>query len=133
YALAHRWAHDVEHATMFLAGFLLWLHVAGAIPRVRLSHSRRAALPVGTLAAGMVISQTLFLADPLYSLYVEHPERLFGLLPKADQVRAAMLMTTEQILTLGVAAALLLWTHVERAEEQAREDMAAARPPAGSS
>jgi putative membrane protein len=131
YALAHRWAHDVEHATMFLAGFLLWLHVAGAIPRARMSHGRRAALAVGMVAVGMVISQTIFIADPLYSVYVEQPERLLGLSPKADQVRAAMLMTTEQILTLGVAAALLLWTHVERAEQQAREDMAAAAPPAG--
>lgn len=131
YALAHRWAHDLEHATMFLAGFLLWLHVAGAIPRARMSHGRRAALAVGMVAVGMVISQTIFIADPLYSVYVEQPERLLGLSPKADQVRAAMLMTTEQILTLGVAAALLLWTHVERAEQQAREDMAAAAPPAG--
>lgn len=131
YALEHRWAHDLEHATMFLAGFLLWLHVAGAIPRARMSHGRRAALAVAVLAVGMVISQTIFIVEPLYSVYVEQPDRLFGLSPKADQVRAAMLMTTEQILTLGVAAALLLWTHVERAEQQARDDLAAAGPPAG--
>ena len=129
YALEHRWAHDLEHATMFLAGFLLWLQIAGAVPRSRMSHGRRAALAVAMLAVGMVISQTIFLADPLYSVYLEQPERLLGLSAKGDQVRAAMLMTTEQLLTLGTAAGLLVWTHVERAEEQAREERTSEDPP----
>ena len=37
----------------------------------------------------------------------------------ADQTRAGLLMMAEQILTLGMAAALLLWSHVERLEAAA--------------
>lgn len=127
YALAHRWAHDLEHATMLLAGLLVWLTILGAVPRHRLGAGRRAAIAVGLLAAGMVVSQTIFLSDPLYDVYIDQPERLFGLSPTADQVRAAMLMTTEQILTLGTAAGLLVWSHVDRAADVARAELAAAR------
>jgi len=74
---------------------------------------------------GMVVSQAIFLADPLYDVYVNQPERLFGLTPKGDQVRASMLMTADQILTLGTAAGVLLWTHVERAAEIAHDEIAA--------
>lgn len=117
YALAHRWAHDLEHASMFAAGFLVWLTIVGAVPRRRLSHGRRAAIAFSLLVVGMVVSQVIFLADPLYDVYVEQPERLFGLTPKGDQVRAAMLMSADQLLTLGTAAGVLLWIHVERAAE----------------
>ncbi len=122
YALANRWAHDLEHASMFAAGFLVWLTIAGAVPRHRLSHGRRAAIAVGLLVVGMVISQVIFLADPLYDVYVEQPERLFGLTPKGDQVRAAMLMSADQLLTLGTAAALLVWTHVEQGAAEMADD-----------
>lgn len=126
YALTHRWAHDLEHATMFLAGMLVWLTILGAVPRHRLSPGRRAGIAVGLLAAGMVVSQAIFLSPPLYDVYIDQPERLFGLSPTADQVRAAMMMTTEQILTLGTAAGLLLWSHVDRAADAARAEIAAA-------
>jgi cytochrome c oxidase assembly factor CtaG len=120
-ALESRWVHDLEHASFFLAGFLLWMSVLGAIPRIRMSQARRAALAISMFAVGMVVSQTLFLADPLYSVYVEQPERLFGLTPKADQVLAAMMMSAEQLLTLGTAAGLLAWAALEHAERR-RED-----------
>jgi cytochrome c oxidase assembly factor CtaG len=121
-ALESRWVHDLEHATFFLAGFLLWLSILGAVPRMRMSQARRAALAISMFAVGMVISQTLFLADPLYSVYVEQPERLFGLTPKADQVLAAMMMSAEQLLTLGTAAGLLAWAALERAEKAREEE-----------
>jgi len=128
YALANRWAHDLEHASMFAAGFLVWLTIAGAVPRRRLSHGRRAAIAVGLLVVGMVVSQAIFLADPLYGVYSEQPERLFGLTPKGDQVRAAMLMSADQLLTLGTAAGVLLWVHVERAAEAVPDETAARVP-----
>lgn len=121
-ALEHRWVHDIEHATFFLAGFLLWMSVVGAIPRMRLSQARRAAIAISMFAVGMVVSQTLFLTDPLYSVYVEQPERLFGLTPKADQVLAAMMMSAEQLLTLGTAAGLLAWAALEHAERKRERD-----------
>lgn len=121
-ALENRFVHDLEHATFFLAGFLLWLSILGAVPRMRMSQARRAALAISMFAVGMVVSQTLFLADPLYSVYVEQPERLFGLTPKADQVLAAMMMSAEQLLTLGTAAGLLAWAALERAEKAREEE-----------
>jgi putative membrane protein len=133
-ALQDRMWHDLEHASMFAAGFLLWLVIAGAVPRVRRGRITRAGVAVAALAVGMVISQYLFLADPLYATYIEQPERLFGLSPKADQVQAAMLMTGAQILTLGTAAGLLLWSHVERAHaphHDAGSSAAAQRDPHG--
>jgi putative membrane protein len=123
-ALENRWVHDLEHATFFLAGFLLWMSILGAVPRMRMSQVRRAVLAISMFGVGMVVSQTLFLLDPLYSVYVEQPERLFGLTPKADQVLAAMMMSAEQLLTLGTAAGLLAWAALERAEKarEAEED-----------
>ena len=46
--------------------------------------------------------------------YSEQPERLLGLSPAADQVRAGLLMRRSKTVTLGTCAALLLWMHVER-------------------
>jgi putative membrane protein len=129
YALAHRWAHDLEHASMFLAGMLVWIVILGAVPRHAPSPGRRAAIAAGLLAAGMVVSQAIFLSGPLYDVYVAQDERLFGLSPAGDQARAALLMSTEQLLTLGTAAGALLWAHADRAAEAARRDAAPADGP----
>jgi cytochrome c oxidase assembly factor CtaG len=126
YALEHRWAHDLEHATMLAAGVLVWFHVIGVLPSLRRSPARRAGIALAVFGIGFVVSQVLFLSDPLYGVYVDEPERILGLSPQADQVRAALLMGTEQLLTLGGAAGLLLWTHVERATADA--DRAPAAP-----
>ena len=71
----------------------------------------------------MVVSEVLFLRDPLYAVYTEQPDRLLGLTPDADQMRAALIMASEQMLTLLTAAGLLLWAHVDRAAE-VREGLA---------
>lgn len=115
YALAHPWAHYAEHLTMIVAGLAVWMHILGILPRIRMSHARRAAYALGLLAVNMVVSEVLFLHGPLYSVYIEQPDRLLGLSPTADQTRAALIMTAEQMLTLLTAATLLLWTHVNRA------------------
>jgi putative membrane protein len=119
YALTHRWTHDLEHATMTLAGLLVWFQIVAVLPRLRRSPARRAGLALVVFAIGFVVSQVLFLTDPLYDVYVDQPERLFGLSPAADQVRAALFMGTEQLITLVGAAGLLLWTHLERASADA--------------
>jgi putative membrane protein len=118
-ALEHRWAHDLEHASMVVAGLVAWVTVLGAAPRARISRAGRAAFALSLFAVGMAVSQALLLSDPLYGVYVEQPHRLLGLTAAADQTRAALLMGTEQLMTLGVAAGLLLWSHVERASGQA--------------
>jgi hypothetical protein len=50
----------------------------------------------------------------MYELYASQPDRLFGVSAAADQTRAALIMMGEQVLTLGTAAMLLMWAHVER-------------------
>ena len=97
---------------MIVAGLAVWMHILGILPRIRMGHARRAAYALGLLAVNMVVSEVLFLRDPLYSVYVEQSDRLLGLSPTADQTRAALIMTAEQMLTLLTAAALLVWTHV---------------------
>lgn len=131
YALGHRWAHDLEHLSMIAAGLAVWMHIVGNVPRIRMSHLRRAAYAFGLFAAGMVLSEIMFLRDPLYDVYLAQPERLLGLSPTADQTRAALIMASEQMLTLLTAAALLLWAHVNRATaEREREAAAEAAEPA---
>jgi cytochrome c oxidase assembly factor CtaG len=115
YALDHRWAHDLEHLSMLAVGLAVWMHIAGLFPRMRMSHARRAGYALGLFLVGMVVSEVLFLHDPLYAVYLDQPERLWGLSPSADQTRAALIMASEQMLTLLTAAGLLLWAHVERA------------------
>ena len=48
-------------------------------------------------------------------MYTEQPERLFGLSPLGDQKLAGVVMMTEQLLTLGLALALLLFVARRRA------------------
>jgi cytochrome c oxidase assembly factor CtaG len=113
-ALEQRWAHDLEHASMVLAGLLAWVTVMAAAPRRRMSPARRAGFAAGLFAVGLIVSQVLLLSGPLYGVYVEQPHRLLGLTPAADQARAALLMGTEQLMTFGLAVGVLLWSHVER-------------------
>jgi putative membrane protein len=126
YALAHPWAHEAEHLTMLTAGLGVWIHIFGLVSRHRMSHARRAAYALGLLAVGMVLSEVLFLREPLYSVYINQQERLLGLSPTADQTRAALIMAAEQMLTLVTAAALLMWSHVDHAV--AERDAVAAPP-----
>lgn len=116
YALAmdHPWAHAAMQTSIILTGLAVWAHIIGIVPRMRMSHARRAGYALGLLGVGMVLSEVLFLADPLYPIYVDQPQRLFGLSPTADQVRAALVMGSEQIITILLAATLLMWTHVDK-------------------
>ncbi len=127
YALEHPWAHNVEHVSMITIGLMVWMHILGLVPRRRMSHARRAGYALGLLAVGMALSEVLFLRGPLYSVYIDQPERLLGLSPTADQTRAALLMAAEQMITLVTAAALLMWSHVDQA---VAERNAVAAPPA---
>jgi cytochrome c oxidase assembly factor CtaG len=119
YALAHPWAHTLEHATFFLGGVLLWTQIVDPARQHRLSYGRRAAFAAGALFYGMVVSEILIATNPLYPYYARIADRPFGLTAASDQLRAGLLMMGEQIATLGMAAALLLWSHVERLETMA--------------
>ena len=112
-ALAHPLVHVVEHASLFLGGLLLWLQIVDPTARGALSVGRRAAFAAAALGVGMILSELLLAADPLYDHYASVADRPFGLTRATDQSRAALLMMAEQIATLGPAAALLLWSHIE--------------------
>jgi putative membrane protein len=117
-ALSHPALHVLEHACLFLGGALLWVQIVDPTRRRRLSVGRRAAFAAGALACGMVLSEVLLAAGPLYPHYADAVDRPFGLTYRTDQDRAALLMMAEQIATLGPAAALLLWSYVESLERE---------------
>jgi putative membrane protein len=112
-ALAHPALHALEHATLFAGGILLWTQIVDPAHREHLTAGRRAALAGLALVAGAALSETLLAAGPLYDHYAHVSDRPFGLTQATDQTRAALLMMAEQLATLGVAAALLLRSHVE--------------------
>lgn len=112
-ALRHPPLHDLEHATFVLAGLLVWTQIVDPARRCRLRVGQRAGYAVALLLAGQVLADVLVFSRPLYSPYSEQPDRLLGLSAAADQFRAGLLMMGEQLVTLGTAAALLLWEHVE--------------------
>ncbi len=118
FALDNPWGHAAMQGSIILTGLAVWAHIIGTVPRMRMSHARRAAYAVGLLGVGMVLSEVLFLADPLYSAYIGQPDRLFGLSPAADQIRASLIMTGEQMITILLAATLLMWTHVDRVADE---------------
>ena len=125
--------HYLMWCTIFVTGVGVWSHILAMVPHMRMSHAQRAGYAVGLLFAGMFVSEFLFLNDPLYAMYVDQPERLFGLSPEADQIRASLTMTGEQMITLLMAATLIMWNHVDHAvADRAAQDAAAssAAPPA---
>ena len=113
FALAHESVHVAEHVSFVVAGLLVWTQIVAPSRHGRSSPGRRALFAVGILGLGMVLSEVLLLSGPLYAHYRDVLDRPFGLDAAEDQSRAALLMMGEQIATLGTAAALLLWTHVE--------------------
>ncbi|HWB23535.1 MAG TPA: cytochrome c oxidase assembly protein [Gaiellaceae bacterium] len=117
-AIAHPDLHIFEHATFVLAGLLVWTQIVDPTRRARLTPGGRAVFAGSILLAGMAISEVLLLAGPLYPHYVQVQNRPFGLTAAEDQNRAALLMMAEQLATLGSAAALLLWSHAERVEQE---------------
>jgi cytochrome c oxidase assembly factor CtaG len=109
YAATHQWVHDCEHASFVLAGFLLWSLLIDPAGHRRLSRGRRLGVAAAVFAMGTVIADVLmFSFHPLYPLYALQPERLFSLSALRDQQLAGLLMTVEQIATLGTFAAVLL-------------------------
>lgn len=117
-ALAHPAVHVAEHASLLLGGLLLWTQIVDPTRRTRLTPGRRAALAAGALFGGMVLGEILLASEPLYPHYANAADRPFGLTYVTDQTRAAVLMMAEQIATLGVAATLLFWSHVEALERR---------------
>jgi len=99
----------------FLAGLLVWTAILDPARRGVPTPGRRAAFAGVVLLAGFPLGDLLVATGPLYDHYAQLADRPFGLSAAEDQTRAGLLMMAEQIATLGAAAALLLWSHAERA------------------
>ncbi len=121
-ALARPAVHQLEHASLMLGGLLLWSQIVDPMRRRRLTVGRRAVLAVLALATGMMLSEILLASAPLYAHYAAADDRPFGLTRATDQAWAGVLMTLEQVATLGVAAALLFRRYVERLARDGLED-----------
>jgi putative membrane protein len=115
-AAARPGVEALQQASFLLAGVLVWTQVLDPAGRGRLTLMQRAGFAAIVLAAGMPLANVLVFAPPLYHRFAS-AHRPFGLTAAGDQSRAALLMMAEQALTLGTAAALLLWSHADRVQE----------------
>jgi putative membrane protein len=107
--LRHRWLHDLEHATLVLAGVLVWTQLIDPARRRELTLARRFLVAFAVFVAGQALAYVLiFSLTPLYPSYAAQSTRLFGLSPLLDQQLAGVVMMVEQLLALGIWAALTL-------------------------
>jgi putative membrane protein len=107
-ALAHPVLHDVEHLSFVLVGLLVWSQLVDPARRGRLSVPERLAFAFGLLLLGTLLSDVLLFAPrPLYPPYLHPSRHLLGLSALADQRLAGLVMTVEQLVTLGTFAVVL--------------------------
>jgi cytochrome c oxidase assembly factor CtaG len=115
YAAGHQAIHDLEHASFVIAGFLVWSLLVDPARHGRLSRGRRLGVAVLLLAFGTAIADVLlFSLHPLYPSYAHQTHRVFSLSPLRDQRLAGLVMSVEQLLTLGTCAAVLLVPELRR-------------------
>jgi cytochrome c oxidase assembly factor CtaG len=113
-AVANPAVHALEHLTFAFAGVLVWAQILDPARRGHLSEGARAAFAAAVLLVGMALAEVLVVLHPIYSHYIHVTGRPFGWTAAQDQARAGFVMMAEQLATLGIAAALLLWDHIER-------------------
>ena len=96
-------------------GILVWTLLIDPASHRRLTVGGRVALAAAMFGAGMILSDVLiFTFTPLYPFY----RGAYGISALLDQQLAGIVMTVEQLLTLGVCVALLLrprWSRSRRA------------------
>jgi putative membrane protein len=114
YALAHRWAHDLEHASFVVAGCLVWAQLVDPARRAALSTPSGRVLFAGALfvTGHALVHPLLFGGGVAYETYAQADARLLGLSPLGDQHLAGAVMTADQLLTLGGCVLVLLWPHL---------------------
>jgi putative membrane protein len=114
-ALRHPNLHSFEHVCWMFCGILVWTLLVDPGSHRRLTVGGRVALAAAMFAAGMILSDVLvFSFTPLYPWY----HGAYGISALLDQQLAGIVMTVEQLLTLGMCVALLLrprWSRSRRA------------------
>ncbi len=104
-ALAHQNLHNFEHVCWVFCGMLVWTLLIDPGSHRRLTVGGRVALAASMFAAGMILSDVLiFSFTPLFPFY----RGADGISALLDQQLAGIVMTVEQLLTLGICVALLL-------------------------
>jgi cytochrome c oxidase assembly factor CtaG len=119
YTLTHRTVHDLEHTSFLLVGLLVWTQLVDPARRGVPTLGGRLACAAALFWLGQALSDVLiFSFRPLYPSYAAQAERLLSLSPLRDQQLAGLVMTVEQLLTLGSCAAILLvpWLRARRRE-----------------
>jgi putative membrane protein len=94
-ALRHRILLDLEHASYFVTGFLLWWPVFQSVPR-RLRAGGKAAYLFGAFVLASPLGLVLaLLPSPIYDFY-ENAPRLWGIGPLTDQQIAGVVMAVSE-------------------------------------
>jgi putative membrane protein len=108
-ALKNPALHDLEHASFFAAGLVVWTVLLEPFPRRRLAIRSRMGMAVVLLSLGNALSDALLLIPhPLYAAYAGQPVRLWGLSALADQRLAGAVMMVEQLASLTLCMAFLV-------------------------
>lgn len=116
YALAHPWAHELEHASFLTVGVLVWALLVDPARRGEVTTGGRVGLAVALFAVGQLLTDALvFSSSPHYSAYTG----AHGISALADQRAAGLVMMLEQLATLGTCVAVLLWPYLTRRQRPA--------------
>jgi cytochrome c oxidase assembly factor CtaG len=111
-ALRHQNLHDFEHVCWMFCGLLVWTLLVDPGSHKRLTVGGRVALAASMFAAGMILSDVLiFTFTQLYPFY----RGAYGISAVTDQQLAGIVMTVEQLVTLGICVALILRPRWSRA------------------
>lgn len=109
-ALTHRWVHDIQHITFFVAAMLYWWPVIGAAPHIHSHFPRWAKLPylIGTVPPNMFVGISIaFATDVRYSYYESVP-RIWGFTVMQDQQIAGAIMWIPGSMMFLMAALIVL-------------------------
>jgi putative membrane protein len=116
YAAAHPLVHDLEHLSFVVAGTLAWAQLVDPARHGRLRRPQRVFFALAMLAVSQPLVDALLFTRPAYPRYVG----AHGLSALTDQRLAGVVMMTEQLLSLGICVALLLWPYLKERRERVR-------------
>jgi putative membrane protein len=120
YAAGHQAVHELQHVSFMVSGLLVWNLLIDPARTNRLTVPGRIGVAVAVFLLGDPVMGALLDGRASYPRYAGQPDRLLGLSAQADQHLAAVVMLSEQLLTLGTCGTILLWRHLKtlsRAEE----------------
>jgi cytochrome c oxidase assembly factor CtaG len=116
YAAAHPFVHDLEHLSFVVAGTLAWAQLVDPARHGLLRRPQRVFFALAMLAVSQPLVDALLFTGPAYPRYVG----AHGLSALTDQRLAGVVMMTEQLLSLGICVALLLWPYLKERRERVR-------------